>query len=181
MIIKFKYPTFIAAILLLISFSALAFLNSGRILPGIIVSGQNIGGMSMGQAVKLLSERTESYQKNPVNAPLKTPDQKNHELMIAPVDIGLKFDIEKTVTAAYSLSRKEKFPKNILELMRISILGKKMELTVAIDQQKFDDYFRKNLLRYEKPAKSASIIYDKSKDQFETEDGEQGFVVDQAG
>ena len=181
MIIKFKYPTFITAILLLISFSVLAFLNSGRILPGIIVSGQNIGGMSMGQAVKLLLERTESYQKNPVNAALKTPDQKNRELMIAPADIGLKFDIEKTVTAAYSLSRKEKFPKNILELMRISILGKKMELTVAIDQQKFDDYFRKNLLRYEKPAKSAAIIYDKSKDQFETEDGEQGFIIDQAG
>ena len=181
MIIKFKYPTFITAILLLISFSVLAFLNSGRILPGIIVSGQNIGGMSMGQAVKLLSERTENYQKNPVNAALKTPDQKNRELMIAPADIGLKFDIEKTVTAAYSLSRKEKFPKNILELMRISILGKKMELTVAIDQQKFDDYFRKNLLRYEKPAKSAAIIYDKSKDQFETEDGEQGFIIDQAG
>ena len=181
MIIKFKYPTFITAILLLISFSVLAFLNSGRILPGIIVSGQNVGGMSMGQAVKLLLERTESYQKNPVNAALKTPDQKNRELMIAPADIGLKFDIEKTVTTAYSLSRKEKFPKNILELMRISILGKKMELTVAIDQQKFDDYFRKNLLRYEKPAKSAAIIYDKSKDQFETEDGEQGFITDQAG
>ncbi|MEK7067007.1 MAG: VanW family protein [Patescibacteria group bacterium] len=181
MIIKFKYPTFIAVILLLISFSVLAFLNSGRILPGIIASGQSIGGMSMEQAVNLLSEKAESHQKTPTNAILKAPDQKNRELTIAPADIGLKFDIEKTVTTAYSLSRKEKFPKNIIELMRISILGKKMELAVAIDRQKFDDYFRKNLLRYEKPAKNAAIIYDKPKDRFETEDGEQGVVIDQAG
>lgn len=135
----------------------------------------------MGQAVKLLSEKTESYQKTPVNVVLETLGQKGRELTIAPADIGLKFDIEKTVTAAYSLSRKEKFPKNIIELMRISIIGKEMEMAVAIDQQKFNDYFRKNLLQYEKPAKNAAIIYDKSKDQFETEDSEQGTVIDQAG
>lgn len=179
MILKFKYPVIIAVILLLMSFSALSFFNFGKITLGTMISGQNIGGLSMGEAVKHLTQKVEEYKKREITIAIGMPDQKSHEIKTTASEIGIKFDIEKTVSDAYNLSRKEKFPANIIGLLRISIFGKKMELTISIDQQKFESFFQKKLKQYENPAKNAEISYNAAKNQFGVTPQKKGKVINQ--
>lgn len=74
----------------------------GRILPGVVVGGQNIGGKTVEQARSLLQKQVASYRLK-----LTVADQ-SYELKAD--DIGATFDVEASVASAYAAGREAFIP-----------------------------------------------------------------------
>jgi lipoprotein-anchoring transpeptidase ErfK/SrfK len=75
---------------------------NGRMLPGVVVAGQNLGGMTLAQARHAIEDRTASYRLK-----LDVAGQ-HYELKAA--DLGVTFDTEATVESAYRSGRESWLP-----------------------------------------------------------------------
>lgn len=69
----------------------------GRILPGVVVAGHDLGGMSLARARQVIRDEVGSYHLR-----LQVANQ-NYDL--TPEQIGVQFDVEGTVESAYGSGR----------------------------------------------------------------------------
>jgi lipoprotein-anchoring transpeptidase ErfK/SrfK len=74
----------------------------GRMLPGVVVAGQNLGGMTVAQARHAIMSRVADYRVK-----LDVAGE-HYELKAA--DVGVAFDTEATIDAAYSSGRASWLP-----------------------------------------------------------------------
>ncbi len=81
---------------------ALTTWYDGRILPGVVAAGQNLGGMTIPQARDALQKEAASYRLSLNVAGLK------YELTAA--QLGVSFDPEATLDVAYSTGRTSLYP-----------------------------------------------------------------------
>lgn len=73
----------------------------GRILPGVKVAGVDMSGKTLDQARSVLADMARNYRLN------LTVGASSYDL--APADVGVTFDVEGTVAAAYTSGREQAF------------------------------------------------------------------------
>ncbi len=72
---------------------------AGRILPGVAAGGQNLGGKSLADARRILKREADNYRLE-----LKVSGK---DFVLKPSDIGVTYDPEATLNAAYNLGRSD--------------------------------------------------------------------------
>ncbi len=77
-------------------------LYDGRIMPGVVVGGQNLGGVTLAEARRAISDQSTRYRVK-----LDVADQR-YELTAA--ELGVTFDVEATIASAYRSGRKAILP-----------------------------------------------------------------------
>lgn len=77
--------------------------NRGRIYPGVTVAGISLSGKSKSEAEKLLKEKTDSYLAEKIDISSEKSE------IITAGDLGVQFDIEKTVAGAINYGAENPF------------------------------------------------------------------------
>lgn len=70
---------------------------NGRLMPGVVVAGHSVGGMSVPQARELLQRDVSAYRLN--------LDVGGEQYQLSAADLGVTFDVEATLSNAYTLGR----------------------------------------------------------------------------
>jgi lipoprotein-anchoring transpeptidase ErfK/SrfK len=74
----------------------------GRIMPGVVAAGHNLGGLTLAQARSVLQQEAKSYQLNLVVA--------GQKYQLSAAQLGVAFDAEATLGVAYRTGRNTWYP-----------------------------------------------------------------------
>jgi vancomycin resistance protein YoaR len=103
----------LSAVLALLCLSVFELIFIGRVFPGVSVNNIPLGGKTTQDAASLLSQQI-SY---PYNGKLILQDG-NNTWVVSPVEIGLVFNANTTVTEAYQIGRSGSLPNNLITQWR---------------------------------------------------------------
>lgn len=151
----------------------LEFFNLNKIAAGVSASGVIIGGLSVGEAVKVLEEKFEKSKNSPF-----TFIYGGEEFKITPDELGIDIDEAKTAVEAFSIGRGANVFSGILEQAEVLFLGKEIAPKFFVDKNKFAAAISEKTGILEKPAENASLIYDKGKEIFTLKPAKIGKIAD---
>lgn len=116
-----------ATLLLGLLLAGLAVVQAGRILPGTIVAGVDIGGHTPEDATARLAPALAAVAERPlaVGAP-------GRRLHLDPQDVGLRFDVEATVRAAAARGRIG--PRALLERLAAPVVDVALQPVGSVDK-----------------------------------------------
>lgn len=151
----------------------LEFFNLNKIARGVSASGVIVGGLSVGEAVKVLEEKF-AKSKDP---PFVFVYQRE-EFKITPDELGIDIDEAKTAVEAFSIGRGASVFSGILEQAKVLFLGKEIAPKFFVDKNKFSAAISEKMGILEKPAENASLIYDKKSEVFALKPAKIGKITD---
>lgn len=151
----------------------LEFFNLNKIASGVSASGVIIGGLSVGEAVKVLEEK---FAKNK-NSPF-TFIYGGEKFKITPDELGIDIDEAKTAVEAFSVGRGANVFSGILEQAKVLFLGKEIAPKFFVDKNKFGAAISEKMGILEKPAENASLMFDKGKEVFAVKPAKIGKIAD---
>lgn len=151
-----------------------AFLNgisAGKILPGVISAGVPIGGMSPGEAEKVLSEKFSAVESDFILL-----EGEGRQWVINVQNTGAAYDYREAVRNAYSVGRKGSFVRRISDM-----LGNRTESVAVPMPLKFDTGALKKELEkinreYAKNPRDARLVLEN--EQVKLEPGGDGLEID---
>lgn len=151
----------------------LEFFNLNKIVRGVSASGVIVGGLSVGEAVKVLEEKFAKSKDSPF-----TFVYQGEKFKITPDELGIDIDEAKTAVEAFSVGRGANVFSGILEQAEVLFLGKEISPKFFIDKNKFGGAISKKMGILEKPAENASLIYDKKSEVFALKPAKIGKITD---
>lgn len=151
----------------------LEFFNLNKIIRGVSASGVIVGGLSVGEAVKVLEEKFEKSKKSPF-----TFIYGGEEFKITPDELGIDIDEAKTAVEAFSVGRGASTFSGILEQVKVLFLGKEIAPKFFVDKNKFLAAISEKMGILEKPAENASLIYDERNEIFAVKPAKIGKIAD---
>lgn len=151
----------------------LEFFNLNKIVRGVSASSVIVGGLSVGEAVKVLEEKFAKSKNSPF-----TFVYQGEEFKITPDELGIDIDEAKTAIEAFSVGRGTGAFSGILEQAKVLFLGKEIAPKFFVDKNKFGAAISEKMGILEKPAENASLIYDKQKEIFALKPAKIGKIVD---
>lgn len=138
------------AALLLLLYLVPAVSMAGKILPGTMVLGVDIGGQSRAEAVATLRERLYAQARTPIIV-----RQGLRRLTLDPVRAGLALDAEATVDAAQS-----GFPSPA-EVWNALTGSREVKPVVSVDRRKLDEMVAKTIAEpLETPRREGDVSFD---------------------
>ncbi len=114
---------------------------SDRILPGVTVAGQGLGGLTLAEARKILQEDVRNYRLN-----LTVADEK-YDLTAA--DLGVTFDPEATLMSAYASGRTSWLPP---------LHHEPIEMAYRLDRSKLNSFTASVAERVGTPPVDAGVV-----------------------
>lgn len=75
---------------------------NGKMLPGVVVAGRDVGGLSMAEARRLIQKDVAGYRLN--------LDVAGESYKLSAADLGVTFDVEATLASAYASGRNDWLP-----------------------------------------------------------------------
>lgn len=103
--------------------------NKSRIYPGVSVAGLSLAGKNKDQAQKFLKEKTDAYLSEKINLSSEQSE------LISASDLGINFDIEKTVSDAINCGAENPFILGKSREIPLSVVFDEKALLVAIGSQ----------------------------------------------
>ena len=169
-----KFLIGLAIILIAVIFALfLNILNNNKISWGLRIAETPVGGLYAQEAEEVLKASCQSF--------LKTEIPLNYEefyWQASPEKMGVKINIPETVKLAFEKGcQKGKFLANTWWQIR-SLIGYNLEPAWQIDEEKLEKFFLENLYLVHQPAKNASLVYDRQKQDFVTTSSSAGIVID---
>jgi len=157
----FKKTFFFALSMLLLTLAGAVFvaadlliLHNRRILPNIHVADIDIGGLTYEQAKEKLTEVVSSAAKYPVMVTDQT-----QMWPISSDQIGLFFDIEKSVAAAFNVGRGADFFQRWKDRLDARKQALFLPVSINIDKQKFSQFLKKLSLKINREPRNASLSF----------------------
>ena len=139
-------------------------INAGKINWEMKIAGTSVGGLYPNEAEELLKSSFQSFLKKDIFLKYK-----EFYWQATLEKLGVEIDVPATVN--YALH------KNSVWWQIRSLFSYNIEPIWAIDEEKLEKYFQENLSSIHKPAKNASLIYDKEKDDFTITSSSQGIII----
>jgi lipoprotein-anchoring transpeptidase ErfK/SrfK len=99
---------------------AMVSFYNGRIMPGVVAAGYNVGGMSLDQARNVLTKEAKSYTIS-----VKVGEK---SFQAVPSDLGVIFNAGDTLSSAYGAGRYSLLP----------VIDQKVPMTYSLDRAKLD-------------------------------------------
>jgi vancomycin resistance protein YoaR len=142
----------------------------GRVYPGVSVHGISIGGKTRQDAATILSEQIQY----PHQGKLVLQDGEK-QWLVSPVEIGLVFDANTTVTDAYQIGRSDGFFNNLFSQWTNMVNGVDVSPSFIFDQRIGGAYLEQVNLQIFKPVVEPSIVVNGT--QVGVLPGEKGHVL----
>ena len=146
------------------------FIYIGRVMPGVSVHGISIGGKTKQDAQILLSERIQY----PYQGKIILQDGEK-QWLVSPVEIGLMFDANTTVTEAYQIGRSGGLINNLFTQWANMINGVDVSPSFIFDQRVGGAYLEQVNTQIYKPVIEPSIVVNGT--QVEVLPGEKGHIL----
>lgn len=127
----------------------------GKILPKVKVAGVKVGGLTPMSAKKIVADY--SNQLDQTGIQITYADQ---TLKSKLADMGISFDVDKTIDAAYSYGRSGSFFNKIKENIKMVFTRPNTNLNIVIDQPKLDAYLGQVAQTAEIPPVNATLQID---------------------
>lgn len=142
-----------------------------RIFPNILINNEDYSGLTKEQAFLKLENKIKDIYKNDFSFIYEDDIFKTSIL-----ETGAAIDINKTINDAFSYGHNKNILQNIKE--QTTLINKKgnFQVKVDIDEEKFEDYIKKELSKIETPPKNFSYVY--TDEKFVPTIPESGITVD---
>lgn len=139
-------------ILIAASFGGYVLAYNKKIYPRVKIAEIDIGGKTPAQAREVLSPKIKAVEEGEIEAKLEEKSWK-----IKTEDLGLFYDLEKTVASAYRVGRRENFGKSLLEQLRAIFLPTEIAPVYKIDENKLADWLESIALTTDVPFQDATV------------------------
>ncbi len=123
----------IAVVVLGILVDSVLYYN--KVHAGVSVAGQDLGGMTRSEAIANLNRLVAETQDSPITL---TSGEKKWELL--PAQAGTVFDVQKAVTEAMQVSRKNNFFGDLVERFRLYFTQVDLPLVGSVDRARLDKF-----------------------------------------
>ncbi len=140
---------------------------------GVQVAGQNVGGMSRGEATETLDGFAQEAQEQPIVLNSETGDE---TWSILPSEVGTSIDVPAAVSKAMDLTRRGNILADLGTRIELYFSGKDIPLEGTLDSAKMDALLAKISAKLDVPATNATLLVKDG--SIEVVEGKQGKVVD---
>lgn len=153
----------------------LDLVNYQKVAQGVMIAGQNIGGLKYEQAKSKIGQLAKKAESEAFEL-----QYQNKNWRLSPLELGVFFDIEQTAKNAYEIGRQKKYNLlgKTLDQLEALLGYRKQQLIFRIEKQKIQDFIKSNLSEMESPAKNAGLVYDANLDDFVLLPAQKGQVFD---
>ncbi len=162
--------TFVLAMILVLGI--LQFVNSGRIIHGLSLNNQKIGGLSFGAAKGLVEKKYKDLAQKEVVLVL---GEKKWEFLAQ--DFGFSFDLDATLEQITALGHKPNIFSSISEQIKALLSNQDFLPQTNFDSEQFNLTLER-LETIERPPQNASLTYNQKKDTFTVLAEKNGQVLD---
>jgi len=176
---KINKPTKIIILFLLLIITAIFavviyfnFTYTDRIFPNVSINNEDYSGLTKEQAFLKLESKIKNIYKNDF-----TFTHENDIFKTIVLETGIIIDVNKTINNAFSYGHNENILESIKEQINLINKKKNIQLKIATDEEKFEDYLKKELSKIETPPKNFGYAYVDEK--FTPTAPEPGIVIDQ--
>ncbi|NCF69657.1 MAG: hypothetical protein GWP61_27225, partial [Chloroflexi bacterium] len=130
--------------------------HRGRIYTGITVWGVDLSQMDLAEAEASLSGALPYIQNQAITL---TDPATGKQWQMTPADLGLSFDIDRTVSAAYNTGRKGKLSTVLDEMFTSWYYGRPLAPITVLDEGKLDAALSAVAEEIDQPATSAAVDF----------------------
>lgn len=134
---------------------ALDIKYKNKIYPNIKIASLAVGGKTQAEAKKIVDDFTQEVNAEGPELIFENKIYKNRL-----DEMGVTFDSETQVQAAYNYGRNIRFQNRAKELSYLIIYGKNLEISPYIDEKKLDDYLGKIADVVSVPAINPTLKYE---------------------
>lgn len=152
---------------------ALELFNYQKVVRGVSVSGEALGGLNYLQAQDRIGKLVSELEKQTIE--IKYGDSR---WALAPEKLGINFDKEKTSQNVFLVGRQKNFYQQIKEQTKSLFKHKNVPLVYQIDDNKISEFAKNNFAPLEELTQNASLIYDPNTDDFAFLPAKEGNVFD---
>ncbi len=148
-------------IFLLAGFLFLEKKYENKIYPNVYVARVNIAGLTVDQAVSLISQKVDDFEQQGVKINLNSHSFVWHNFVYSSeldsVSQTLIFDIEKSIEEAYLMGREGNF-KDILTKIKLLFSPEYLNLSFIINQDDITKVLEENFIKVENFSKDADLL-----------------------
>lgn len=160
-------------IVLLVFVLVLELANLNKIVYGVKITGQKIGGLNFQEAQNFLLNKTKEIKAQKII--LKFAKE---ELWLTPTDLEVEFALKDSLSEAYNLGRKQNIFKGLKEQI-FAVFGRyNLPLSVILNQSSLNDFVGANFSKFETPPKNASLVFGKDLNEWETTPASGGRIFE---
>ena len=143
------------AIILLVLVLGLEITSSKKVIYGVNIGNEKIGGLNAGELRDFLISRSKE-QKYVI---LRSNGMEWKE---APKDLGINININDTINSAFSIGREKNIFSGINTQVRSIAKGYSFTAKADINEELLDGFMTKNISKLDSPAENAKFSYDKN-------------------
>jgi len=150
---KIGFFTIVFLMVFFAIFLVLEVANLNKVVYGVYLGDQPIGGMTRTELTSFLDEKTKNYQDIAIKA--------NESAWKANLqDLGLEIDKEKTVDAAFLEGRSRNIFSGMFTQIRAFVFGKKIKAIVSLNPEPLNEFLSEKISKIGKDAENAKFSYD---------------------
>ncbi len=152
--------------------------NAGRIAHGVKLAGEDWGGITHEEARTKLEDLEKMFPQKTLTAIGRRDDGSLISKNITPSEIGLTFNVEKTLSELFAVGRDENVAVGIGR--QLKALGRTYDLPyqLSFDDETFEAFIKTNFSEIDLPAKDATLAFDATKRTFAPTPASKGKIVD---
>lgn len=166
-------------ILFFLFFGVYSVIYAKHIYAHQFIGKTDLGGKTKDDAKNILTEEAKLFLENEIVLNYEPKDgQSGKEYKFKPEELGLQYDIDKTVNGIWSWGRKERAGRSFLEQLQSIFSKKNHNFSYAINSEALDKKISEIALEQDQPEKDFAISYQNGKFILSTERAE-GWRINQ--
>ena len=169
---KFIVQTFLITLIPIGIILFFAVLFSNRIYPRITVAGISVGGKTYNEAYTLISNKLKEAESKQI-----VIEDDGLQIALASNDIGLTYDVEKTVRSVFGFGRTKNWLNDIPTIIKTLAVGERIAPKIDYNESKLDSFVEEISNSKDQPAVDSTIKLNKGKLQISP--SKTGLVIDQ--
>lgn len=128
--------------------------HTNKVYTGVTVWGQDLSGLTQAEARTVLTEAFPYPTERAIV--LTVPGSANEQWELAPAELGITFDVEKTLAAAYAIGREG----NVLQSqLQAWYYGTSLAPVIIFDEAKLDAALNQLASEINQPPEDATLLY----------------------
>ncbi len=151
---KIGFLILIVAMLSFASFLTLEIASLDKVIYGVKINDQNIGGFKKSDLEVFVKDAIKNYGKITIKS-------ENLKLSASLNELGIKADIDKTIDSLFSIGRERNIFMGMKHQMASLLFGRTASINLAINNETFDKYISENTAKLNTPAENANFSYEK--------------------
>jgi len=142
-------------------FGLLWLTNNNKIVYGLSVANQKIGGLQTSEAKNILSNRIKQVAEQKIIIEFN-----NRQWHFSANELGVNFNLEATFSKISYSGHQPNIFSSLKKQLKSLLFGKNLPLDIIFDTERFNETISTFAPIIEEPAQNAKLTYDQKKDEF---------------